>query len=103
MILYLLLVVRKKPTSNENKDWKSSFWGGQGFHGLAKTPLQTKNGTKKRRVGMTHDQKYRGGGHKIRVQWSSCTSSPENSSNKMGEEADGTDPANSTSDHADNQ
>ena len=53
------------------------------------------------RVGTTYIQKYRGGGYKIRVQLRYRTSSPAKTPNYLGEDADNTDPAKYTTDHAD--
>ena len=68
---------------------------------LPKNPLQIKIGTKNWRVSTTHNWKYRGGGEKSSVQLRSQILSPTKSSEKVGEEFDGTDPAKSTTNCAD--
>ena len=63
---------------------------------LPQSLLQPKTGAKKRHMCTTHDQTYRSGGQKIRVEKRSQTSSLSDFPEKQGKEADDTDPATST-------
>ena len=83
-----------------SSQWKSRVKliprGVQVLHGHAKNPTPDLKWRKKRHVGKTHDRKYQVGGQKIRVQLRSRSSSPKKYPNKLGEDANGMDPAKST-------